>query len=88
MSKSRLIASTGAALVSALLVAGLNPAAAKPNPEPVAKSAQAAESADAATERRRYCLVETITGSMIPRKTCKTRAEWEAEGATINYPKQ
>ncbi|WP_294303435.1 hypothetical protein [uncultured Sphingomonas sp.] len=27
-----------------------------------------------------YCLVDTVTGSRIPRKSCKTRVEWMAQG--------
>ncbi|TPG54967.1 hypothetical protein [Sphingomonas glacialis] len=36
-----------------------------------------------ATQRQsnpRYCIVETITGSRIPHKTCRTRAQWIDEG--------
>jgi len=28
---------------------------------------------------QRYCLVEQITGSRIPHKTCKTRASWMSD---------
>ena len=28
----------------------------------------------------RYCVVETVTGSRIPTKVCKTRDEWKADG--------
>jgi hypothetical protein len=29
---------------------------------------------------QRYCVVYNITGSILPRKTCKTRHDWLAEG--------
>lgn len=41
----------------------------------VANSPQVAPNVD-----RRYCVVERITGSRMPHKTCKTRKEWLAEG--------
>lgn len=82
----RLIGSAGAALASGLLVAGLNPAAAKPRPEP-APAAQAADEVKPGLDKRRYCIYADVPGSRIPRKMCKTRAEWEDEGAQINYPK-
>lgn len=27
-----------------------------------------------------YCIRDTVTGSRIPRKSCKTRVEWMAQG--------
>jgi len=41
----------------------------------VANSVQAA-----AGPERRYCVVDTITGSRLPHKTCKTRKEWLDQG--------
>jgi hypothetical protein len=41
----------------------------------VANSSQAAPSVD-----RRYCVVDQITGSRLPHKTCKTRKEWLVQG--------
>jgi hypothetical protein len=32
---------------------------------------------------KRYCFVDSVTGSRIPVKVCKTRKEWEAEGVKI-----
>jgi hypothetical protein len=29
---------------------------------------------------QRYCVVFSITGSILPHKVCKTRADWLAEG--------
>lgn len=39
--------------------------------------------APAATRQPRYCFVETFTGSRIPHKICKTKAEWAEEGTDI-----
>lgn len=33
---------------------------------------------------KRYCIVETPTGSRMQRKTCKTRADWASTGVTID----
>ena len=34
----------------------------------------------AVSDRQRYCIVETPTGSHIQKKVCKSRAEWLGEG--------
>jgi hypothetical protein len=34
-------------------------------------------------QEKRYCIVDTITGSRVPVKVCKTRKEWQAEGVDI-----
>ena len=36
-----------------------------------------------AAPAKRYCIVETPTGSRIPQKTCKTRDEWLSSGVDI-----
>jgi hypothetical protein len=37
--------------------------------------------ADAPQAReQKYCVVETVTGSRIPLRTCKTRRQWMAQG--------
>lgn len=41
----------------------------------VANSTQAAPSPE-----RRYCVVDTLTGSRVQHKVCKTRKEWLDEG--------
>lgn len=33
-----------------------------------------------AKDTQRVCIKETLSGSRVPRKICKTRAEWKAEG--------
>ncbi|PKP90886.1 MAG: hypothetical protein CVT77_13720 [Alphaproteobacteria bacterium HGW-Alphaproteobacteria-16] len=43
-----------------------------PAPEPAAKVKQVKET--------KYCVVEVPTGTRIPRKDCRTRAEWMSEG--------
>ena len=52
-------------LVAATATLPTNPA--QPTPPPEAKPT-------------RYCIVEAITGSVIPRRTCKTREAWLREG--------
>lgn len=44
-----------------------------PAPEPTAKVVKQAK-------EQKYCVVGTPTGTRIPRKDCRTRAEWMDEG--------
>jgi hypothetical protein len=39
------------------------------------------------TGTRRYCVVDTITGSRVPVKQCRTRADWLKEGFDPLDPK-
>jgi hypothetical protein len=34
----------------------------------------------AKTDKTKYCIVGEITGSRMPRKTCKTRVQWLQQG--------
>ncbi len=74
----------GAALFATLAAAA--PASADPVKE-VAKPAVA--SSPIAGDTRRYCVGRTptgettVTGSMLSRKTCRTREAWAARGVTI-----
>jgi hypothetical protein len=45
---------------------------------PVADAA--APAAAPARAEPRYCIVDTVTGSRIPTKVCKTRSEWKKQG--------
>lgn len=56
-------------------------AAAKPD---VSATASGAPAAAATADARRYCVVETPTGSRLPTKQCRTRAEWAQEGVDID----
>ncbi len=82
-----------AARVSALAAAGLSLASlavpasaaqkenAKPASSPVVLTAASAV-AVRPTETR-YCLLETSTETRIPKRTCMTQREWQAEGVEI-----
>ena len=59
--------------VSAALV--LLAAAATPVPE---NSAEAAPAAQPVKEKKICMMQEAVTGSITPRRTCKTKAEWDA----------
>ena len=68
-------------LAAALAVATpAEPAAAPIPPSDKAPVALKATSIKPSEDFRRVCVVDTITGSRIPRKFCQTRAEWIAEG--------
>ena len=62
------------AIVTSLLAVAA-PVAATDTPAPAA-SPKAASS----TSNPRVCLVDTITGSRISRRECKTLDQWRAEG--------
>jgi hypothetical protein len=45
---------------------------------------QSSAQPDSAKEtQKRYCVVDTVTGSRIPLKVCKSKKEWEDEGVQI-----
>jgi hypothetical protein len=60
---------------TALLFAG----AASASPKARATT-PAAQPAPDASMQQRYCVVDTITGSILPQKVCKTRGDWIAQG--------
>jgi hypothetical protein len=64
------------AAAAGALVAG--PAIATTGPEPVAVATTPAPVVQ--QKQVRYCAVDTPTGSFIPRRICKTRADWLKEG--------
>lgn len=71
-------------LILAAALVTVAPAVPAPAPTP-ASSDQAPvalkpTSIKPSTDMRRVCVVETLTGSRIPYKICKTRAEWVAQG--------
>jgi hypothetical protein len=75
MIKSFVVALTGAALTVSAPALAREPAG-KPAPAPALSSSPA----DVTNPKIRYCFIEDVTGSRIPRKSCKTRADWLAEG--------
>ena len=70
---------TGFATIAALtMVAGSAQAF---GPHPTGDEAPAARATPAAepTPQKKYCIVDTATGSRIPQKICKTREAWMRE---------
>lgn len=86
---NRIVSGLLAGAASGLLVAAATPAAAtnKPKTEVTEQGNSAAAATNTDTpkpaKQRRYCIVNTVTGSMLPIKVCKTRAEWADEGVDI-----
>lgn len=73
-----------------LAAAGISFAAVSlPAQAEMAKDEGANQSASASSNNakpkttKKYCIVDTITGSRVSKKVCKTREEWEAEGVDI-----
>ena len=70
---------TGFATVAALALAAGSAQASRPQPTgdeaPAARATPAAEP----TTQKKYCIVDTITGSRIAQKICKTREAWMRE---------
>ncbi|MGY2735171.1 hypothetical protein [Sphingomonas sp. UYP23] len=66
---------------SALSIATAPIAAGEARPAAAATSQLIEAGARAPTAQRvtRYCVVNQVTGSRIPRRTCKTRADWLAD---------
>jgi hypothetical protein len=54
--------------------------AAKDPATPGATATPAAKSGKESTTNAKYCVVDTVTGTRIQKKVCKTRIEWMAEG--------
>ncbi len=50
------------------------------NPPPTAPSTPATTQVD----KRQYCVVSTITGWRLPRRICRTRADWALEGIDLD----
>ncbi|WP_404371074.1 hypothetical protein AB5I39_03195 [Sphingomonas sp. MMS24-J45] len=77
---TNLFAITTAALLS-IAASPVIASEARPAPAPNTEAPQAAASgARVVNPKTRYCVIETITGSRIPVKTCKTRDEWLDRG--------
>jgi hypothetical protein len=70
-------------LFAAAALAGLAFSTAATAKDPVAPGAPAAEATPAAAPAKaepKYCIVDTISGSRMPTKVCKTRSEWKKQG--------
>lgn len=61
--------------ITAAVLAATTPVAASDIPAPVASPTAKAVTI---SPNQRVCLVDKITGSMLPRRTCKTLAQWRA----------
>lgn len=76
--------SAAAALFAAALLAGgaATPAMAKSDPttEPRPQSDQAQQESAKGSKQKLYCVVDTLTGSRLHTKTCRTREQWIATG--------
>lgn len=66
------------ALAAAAVLSAV-PAWAETRPGIPAPAASSAASPVVAIKDKRYCVVETFTGSRLPTKVCKTRAKWMSE---------
>ena len=70
---------TGFATIAALtMIAGSAQAAGREPDSGKAPAARATPTAAPSTQTK-YCVVDTVTGSRIPQKVCKTRAAWMRE---------
>lgn len=65
-------------LITALLLATMAGAAAANTPAAAAEPVKAASAADAEANRK-ICRQEKPVGSQIPKRICKTAAEWEED---------
>lgn len=71
------IALAGAAiLATGAAQASPDPRAAKPQTDAVSSGSAVAEP----SMQQKYCVADTITGSRVAKKVCKTRADWISDG--------
>jgi len=71
---------TGFATVAALtMVAGSAQASGAQPAADEAPRARTTQAAEPKPEQKTYCIVDTVTGSRIPQKICKTREAWMRE---------
>ena len=75
-----------AVAASGLLLAGMAlPANAKDvESRPAKADASAAQAPEAAAAKKKYCMVDSLTGSRMPRKVCKTERQWANEGVDLS----
>jgi hypothetical protein len=69
------------------LIAAASPAVARNDVPSAASTASTVAAASTETQvpakaskAKRYCVEDTVTGSRLPRRSCRTREEWLAEG--------
>ena len=68
-----------AMLASALALTVAGPTGATPREAPPAPSSTVSSSTRA-SDSQRYCVVETIVGTRLPKRECHTRSEWKDLG--------
>lgn len=66
------------AAAAALTAGTVAPAAAASDPKPAAQTKSETATPTAKEDKRRYCIEETIVGSRIPKRACRTRSAWIA----------
>lgn len=84
--KNRFVGSAAFATASALLVAVAMPANASDVPQPAANASDAAPALEQTVARpadKKYCIIDTMTGSNMQRKVCKTIKQWHDQGVDI-----
>lgn len=70
--------------IATLALATLATPALAADPEtPAAAPVASVPAGGAAAGKTKFCIVETFTGSRIPKRMCKTRAEWLETGVDI-----
>jgi hypothetical protein len=77
MTRKIIVSAAAALLAGVTLAAGVvSPAAAVGNDPAKSKQEQQPQKADS----RKYCIDSLMTGSRIPKRQCRTRAEWLENG--------
>lgn len=73
-------------MIALAVAASLSAPAFAADPVPAAASSAAATTAEvpAAAKDKKYCLTEQLTGSRMPTKVCRTKAEWAYEGVSVS----
>nr|WP_294811263.1 hypothetical protein [uncultured Sphingomonas sp.] len=81
--KNHIISGAAALFTAALLAGGaVSPAMAKSDPttEPKPQSDQVQQESAKESKQKLYCVVDTLTGSHLRTKECRTREQWIATG--------
>lgn len=81
LDRSLLVRTAVLAASGAMLMAATAPVAGGGNDGP--KSAGPESATTNSQPEKKYCVEFMITGSMLPHRECRTRADWEARGATF-----
>lgn len=84
--RARLVGLAIAAAAGASLAV---PAAAERSPAPAKNSVapQTEEGGGSAATPKLYCIVDTLTGTRMPKKVCKTQSQWRDEGVDVTKSK-